>query len=1238
MSFKCVGGTLAVALAAVSALAQTIIPVGAGSYASYPPPQANAGSLPTTPPTYLVTTNGGPIPSNKWWTDLILDQYAGNMWAQPLTVSANAQGVSVYNPTNWVPSGLTPQLALDGLITIQGQQFAPADSRALRWGDWTVSLRMQQTANQFMDVTLGHGLPSVWVEFTGVQPQIGFPNGGNTFFDDNGNSVSFPLTGSHLGVAYSGRYWGVFAPSNTQFTLSNGVINVAFAGTNTFLVLSALPAEANLSYFAQYAYAVPRDSQMSWTYDPVAGAVTTAWHLTTQILQGSQPQVIQGWLAHHWRNTSNNLAFNGINYSTARGPMKCATGTDFQIVYPFNGFPPTLPPPAPTGLPNDYDPARMGLYLTNVAADTNIAVDTYWGGKDLMRYAQHMAMAHDMGSPEFAILQNTVRSGIENWFTYTPGESTYYFAAYPAWKGIVGFESSYGSEQFNDQHFHYGYFTYSTALVGMYDPAFVTNYGPMATLVAKEYANWDRSDTNFPFFRTFDIWAGHSQASGFPDVTRGGNQESSGEAMNSWSGLFLLGSVLGNSQMQGAGAMGYVMESAAVREYWFNQYGGVWPAVYTPSAVGILWDNGQDYQTYFGMNPIYIHGIQWLPISPGSTYLAQDPVFCQQQYNSMLSEQLASEGDNSISSMGSQWGNYALWYALQFNPDYVAAQMDQLYASDDPVATDPIYAGSTYYFTHAYRTLGSLQWQFHLSVPTSGVYYNTNTAQYSYVAYNPLNTAQVATVYSNNIALGSLLLPAYTLVNTHVLNSTNAIPLIVVSTSPSASQTNVSTALTQVAVTFSQNVSAASLAGAAITGSNVTGLTYAQGDGTPTIDFNIIGQLQYSQTYSVTIPASAAVSGGTNTLGSPFTFSFTTAPNSNAIPLVVESTSPSANQTGVASDLTQVSVTFNRGVAAASLSGAAMAGSGVTGLTYAQGDGTPTIAFNINGQLQLGQTYTVTIPASAAAAGGTNILGTNYLFSFTTSATQTTSQNLVLNPGFELAGTNAGGATNWTVTQAAGGPVYAVRTNDNVHGGSWNFEVHLASVGAGPVVQFAQAGVPVTGGSVYSFCFYADQLSGSSGAVNQWNIQWYGANGLVGSTGFQTYTAGNNAYTLVSNQVTAAAGAATATVIFYSAGAASSSMWATIDLDDVSLGSTNAVTGGGGPQTNVVSAQVLAGVGISWPTVAHTNYTVQCATNLGGNTVWSTLAGPIVGDGTTNLLFQPFGTAPRSFYRIQQGP
>jgi endoglucanase Acf2 len=1092
------------------ATAQTIVPVGAGSYASYPPPQAGSTATATINQTiYVVNTNGVPVPTNKWWTDDVVAQYAGNMWAYPLTVSASSQGINVYDPTNWGLSGTTPQLGVGTPISILGQGFTAANSSALRWGDWTVTFRLQQSTNQFMDVTIGHGLPYVWAQFTGVQPEISLP-GGATYFGDNGNALSFPITTNHFGISVLGQYWAVFAPDNTQFALSNGMISASFAGTNQFLVMAVMPAQSNLGYFSQYAYTLPTNSVMTWAYDPNAGAVTTSWHLATQILQGSQPQLIQGWLAHHWRNTVNNLAFNGIQYSVARGLMLCATGTDFQIVYNFNGILPTLPAPQQLGLTNDYDPSRMAWYLTNVAASTNVAPDTYWGGKDMLRYAQHMAFASQVGDTNFTTLENTTREALTNWLTYTPGESTYYFASYPTWKAIVGFEASYGSDQFNDQHFHYGYFTHSAALLGMYDQTFLTNFGPMLTLVAKEYANWDRTDPNFPLFRTFDIWSGHSQASGFPDPTRGGNQESSSEACQSWGGLFLLGSMLNNSQMQAAGAMGYITETSAVREYWLNEYGtDVWPPLYTPSVVGILWDNGQDYQTYFGLVPIYMYGIQWEPPSPIMSYLDDNPTFSQQEYTTMLAAQLAQTGSNSISSMGSEWGNYALGYAEQFEPDYVSAQMDQLWTTQDPVATDVTYAGVTYYQAHSIRGLGSIQWNMHISVPTSAVYYNTNTTQFSFIAYNPQPTQQVATIYSNNVVIGTMTLPPYSFVNQQTVGS----------------------------VTFVTNVVPAVV--------------------TPgvTVTWPTIVSSNYQPQFTTALPA---ITGWTNW------------------------------------------------------------GSEVVG------NGSTNSFFDPFGQYQQ-KFYQVLLFDTGPGTGVVSSAG-----------------NVLLNPSFETAGATASSATNWTVPQAAGGPVYAVRTNDNPHSGSFNFEVHLASTGAGPVVQLQQSNAPVTSGVSYTFSFYADRLTGSAGDNDQYNIQWWGS-GLVGQTGFHTYTPGANKYaqTVVTGLVPPT-NATSATVIFYCAGAASSSQSATIDFDDVSLSYTNSGGGGGGgtiTSTNGVQAAIAQNAAISWFASNGVPYQVQWSTD---QVQWNNLGSQITGIGASNTVYDASGVTHSyqvlSIQRVVQAP
>jgi len=182
--------------------------------------------------------------------------------------------------------------------------------------------------------------------------------------------------------------------------------------------------------------------------------------------------------------------------------------------------------------------------------------------------------------------------------------------------------------KFNDHHFHYGYFTFASALLAMHDPAFAADYGGMATLVAKEYANWDRKDVRFPFLRTFDIWQGHSWAGG-TSSPGGENQESSSEAVQSWAGLIYLGQALNDPEMTAAGVMGYATESEATMNYWFNVGGDVFPPAWKHPITGMVWSAGKVYGTYFTGDPAWIYGIQWLPASPMLSYLVRDPAFAK---------------------------------------------------------------------------------------------------------------------------------------------------------------------------------------------------------------------------------------------------------------------------------------------------------------------------------------------------------------------------------------------------------------------------------------------------------------------------------------------------------------------------------------------------------------------------------------------------------------------------------
>jgi hypothetical protein len=178
----------------------------------------------------------------------------------------------------------------------------------------------------------------------------------------------------------------------------------------------------------------------------------------------------------------------------------------------------------------------------------------------------------------------------------------------------------------------------------------------------------------------------------------------------------------------------------------------------------------------------------------------------------------------------------------------------------------------------------------------------------------------------------------------------------------------------------------------------------------------------------------------------------------------------------------------------------------------------------------------------------------------------------IQNPGFETAGASASNAANWTVSQAVGGPVYGVRTNLNPHTGSFHFFVYLASTGAGPVVEFYQVNIPVTGGTHYTLSFFANRLSGSAGDNDEYNIQWFDTNSaFLGSTGYTSYSPRANVYSqIVVYNIVAPTNATKANLFFHFAGAAVPSWSANIDIDDVSLSYTNISYGGPTLVTNQV--------------------------------------------------------------------
>ena len=100
--------------------------------------------------------------------------------------------------------------------------------------------------------------------------------------------------------------------------------------------------------------------------------------------------------------------------------------------------------------------------------------------------------------------------------------------------------------------------------------------------------------------------------------------EASSEAIQAWGGIYLLGAMLGDDEMRDTGAMGWAIESSAMREYWMDVRGENLPEAYDKDVVGILFAWGPAYATYFSGDPGWIYGIQWLPISPLLEHLQRE--------------------------------------------------------------------------------------------------------------------------------------------------------------------------------------------------------------------------------------------------------------------------------------------------------------------------------------------------------------------------------------------------------------------------------------------------------------------------------------------------------------------------------------------------------------------------------------------------------------------------------------
>lgn len=597
---------------------------------------------------YMSLAPGLLPPTNKWFSSLVFSTQNQPIYAYPLSFQPSASGFSmgvppVVNSANAIFGVHNPDL----VVSVAGA----SKHEVTGYDDLSVVMASQSSAGSTLTETrMSHGSPYVFVTLS---------RAATLTVDTQGTISSYG--GSGYEITIGGTVYGVWSKSGLSATSGTSLTFSGSVGDTVALFAIAHGGNAQ-TFFTDAAHTIIGTSV---TYQTTATKLTTEYNYKTT----GGPTLFASIPTMHIGGS----ALNGT-YATILGTQKLYQGTTFTDT----DVAPQMPS-SELDLSKITASQRKTLIQTLNTDSSNLIftqTDSYYGGKEMYRAAQLLQIAEQLNQPSVA---NSIKSKLDvrlsEWLDPkgSLSRSDLFFYYDTAYKGVVGEQASYGSDQFNDHQFHYGYFIYAAAILGKYDPSFLkANTDAVNTLVA-DIAS-PTATASFPKLRVFDAYVGHSWASGNGDFADGNNQESSSEAINAWYGTYLWAQVTHNTPLANQSRWLYGHETTAANAYYLSVPAntGTGPA-YDHSNVGIIWGDKLDYSTFFSPRTQAILGIQLLPMSPGQAYLADSPA----QITKNLSGAISNSTDYE-----SEYGDYLLMYETLADPKAALKNLSSVAPND----------------------------------------------------------------------------------------------------------------------------------------------------------------------------------------------------------------------------------------------------------------------------------------------------------------------------------------------------------------------------------------------------------------------------------------------------------------------------------------------------------------------------------------------------------------------------
>lgn len=644
--------TIALAVCAFWSLsAGRTIPLGKGGVLQ-DPPQGRTGPLekggaPASP--RVAQGVDGPYPTNDWWSSILFPRdpaypFGKPLFAWPLTFQATSSGLELGAPDPTASVGTEFHYGRIPALTAKVEGLAATEVRALRWTDWTATSRLDDGIRR-LDATMGRGMPYAYFE----------SSGGDAVVDCMTDPVVWAGRGTDaVGITVAGNHYGLFAPPGSSWTISGKSFRSNLGGKGHWSVAVLPSADASvLARFRRSAFAFPSDTRLSWTVDPAQGTVSATYRVSATALEGADTTTLMALFRHHWTRSED--VNTDWNYVSPRGTMKVVDGNAFTTVDALPAILPFLPAPEAS----DAEAIRRELKAAATGELLAPDGDTYWAGKGFLRASSLVDLADQLGETRLRdSLLGAIKAELEAWFSPEAAgvvKAKKLFAYLPEWGALVGYPASYGSdEELNDHHFHWGYFVQAAATVARYDRGWASDWGPVVEELIRDANNPRRGDSRYPFLRHFDVYEGHTWASGHAYFDAGNNNESSSESMNFDASLALWGMATGNDSLRDAGLFLAATEMRAVEQYWWDVDSAVFPARFGNKGIGMVWGDGGAHATWFSGEPECVHGINVLPFTSASLQWTRHP----ERASSILAEMRAEKTGGAFT----QWMDVVMAY------------------------------------------------------------------------------------------------------------------------------------------------------------------------------------------------------------------------------------------------------------------------------------------------------------------------------------------------------------------------------------------------------------------------------------------------------------------------------------------------------------------------------------------------------------------------------------------------